>query len=63
MKIKEKWQIKATEEHVKYLFESNELIENGFNIDRDTIPFEEQTKFNEFRNLEKKINSDNLINK
>ena len=53
------------------MVESNELIKKDFNIDRDSIPLEEQKKFNELveersselRNLEKRINPDNLIYK
>ena len=54
------------------MVESNELIKKDFNVDRDCIPLEEQTKiFNElvderspkFWNLQKRINSDNLIYK
>ena len=36
-------QIKATEDHGK-LVESNELIYKDFNIDRDSIPPQEQKK-------------------
>ena len=43
-----KKQIKALEEHRKQLFESNELIKKGFNINRDRIPLEKEKKiFNE----------------
>ena len=54
------------------MVKSNELIENDYNIDRDSIPHEEQKKlYNElirertfeFFNLEKRINPDNLIHK
>ena len=50
--------------------ESIELVKIDFNIDRDSIPFDEQRKiFNElneersseFKNFEKIINPDNLI--
>ena len=63
-------QIKATEGHGKQLVESNELIKKNFNINKDSIPLEEQRNmFNElveersseFMNLEKRINPDNLI--
>ena len=37
-----KIQIKAIENHTKQLVESNELIKKDFNIDRDSIPREEQ---------------------
>ena len=52
------------------MVESNELIKNNFNINKDRIPLEEQRNmFNElveersseFMNLEKRINPDNLI--
>ena len=68
----DKKQIKEIEDHGNQLVESNELIKKDFNIDRDSIPLEEQKKiFNklveenssEFRNLEKIINPDNLIYK
>ena len=36
-----KKQIKTLEEHAKQLVESNELIKKDFNIDRDSIPFNE----------------------
>ena len=67
-----KKQIKAIEDHGKQLVESNELIKKDFNVDRGCIPLEQQTKiFNElvderspkFWNLQKRINSDNLIYK
>ena len=54
------------------MVESNELVKKDFNIDRDSIPFDEQRKiFNEllkersseFKDLEKRINLDNLIYK
>ena len=35
-------QIKELEEHGKQLIESNELIKNDFNIDRDGVPLKEQ---------------------
>ena len=38
---KGKKQIKAIEDHIKYSFESNQLIKNDFNIGRDSIPHEE----------------------
>ena len=65
-----KKQIRAIEDHGKQLVESNELIKKDFNIDRDSIPLDKQRKiFNElieersfgFKNLEKRINPDNLI--
>ena len=37
----DKKQIKAIEDHRKQLVESNELIKKDFNIDEDSIPFEE----------------------
>ena len=40
-----KKQIKAIEDHGKQLVESNELIKKDFNIDRDSIPHEEQKKY------------------
>ena len=74
MKIEDqgKKQIKATEDHEKQLVESNELIKKDFNIDRDSVPHEEQKKiFNElirersseFHNSEERINPNNLIYK
>ena len=60
----DKKQIKAIEDHRKQLVESNELIKNDFNIDRDSMALEEQKKvFNKlvdewsskFRNLEKQL--------
>ena len=39
---KKKQQMKALEEHEQKLVESNELVNNNFNIDRDSIPFDEQ---------------------
>ena len=54
------------------MVESNELVKKDFNIDRDSILFDEQRKiFNElvnersceFVNLEKRLNPDNLIYK
>ena len=51
-------QIKVIGDHGKQLAESNELIQKYFNIDRDSIPFDEQRKiFNELvgeRSLESK---------
>ena len=41
----DKKQIKTIEDHGKQLAESNELIYKGFNIDRDSVPFDEQKKF------------------
>ena len=38
-------QIKAMEDHGKKLVEPNELIKIDFNIDRDSIPHEEQKKY------------------
>ena len=51
--------------------ESNELIKKKINIDRDSIPYDEQKIFNklveeksyEFQNLKEKINPNNLIYK
>ena len=34
--------IKTIDNREKQIFESNELIKYDFNIDRDSIPFEEQ---------------------
>ena len=53
------------------MFESNELIKKGFNIDIGSITHEEQKIFNglikerfsEFHNLEKLINTNNLMYK
>ena len=54
----DKKQIKVIGDHGKQLAESNELIQKYFNIDRDSIPFDEQRKiFNELvgeRSLESK---------
>ena len=67
-----KKQTKALKEQVKQFVESNELVKKDFNINRDSIPFDEQRKiFNElteersseFKNLEKRIDPDNLIYK
>ena len=66
-----KKQIKTLEEHGKQLVESHELIKKYFNIDRDSTPFNEYKKINElvdketskFKDLGKRINSDNLIYK
>ena len=58
-----KKQIKAIENHGKQLLESNEFIKMDFNIDRDSIPLEEQNNNNNelaeerpsvFKNLDKK---------
>ena len=38
-------QIKAIEEHGKQLVESNELIKNGFHIDRDGAPLKNKKKY------------------
>ena len=67
-----KKEINAIEYHGKQLFESNKVIKNDFNIDRDSIPLDGQKNiyvFNEligersykFHDLEKKVNSNNLI--
>ena len=40
-----KKQIKAVEDHEKQLVESNKVIKRDFNIDRDSIPLEEQKKY------------------
>ena len=40
-----KKQIKAIEDHGKQLAESNELIKKDFNIDRNSIKFNEQKKY------------------
>ena len=53
------------------MFESNEFIKKGFNIEIGSIPHEEQKIFNglikervsEFHNLEKIINTNNLMYK
>ena len=67
-----KKEIKALKEHEKQLVESNRLVKNDFNTDRDSIPFDGQRKvFNglveekssEFQDLEKRINPDNWIYK
>ena len=58
------------EDHDKQLVESNELLKKDFDIDRDSIPYEEQKnifngvireKSSEFHNSEKRFNPDNLI--
>ena len=51
-----KKQIKAIEDHGKQLAEFNKLVKKNFNIDRDSIPLEEQKK--NLMNLLKK----NLLN-
>ena len=65
-----KMQTKALKEQAKQFVESNELAKKDFNINTDSIPFDEQKKiFNElieersseFKDLEKRINPDNLI--
>ena len=38
-------QIKAFEEHEKQLVESNELIKKDFNVEKNSIPLEEQKKY------------------
>ena len=58
-----KKQIKANEDHGTQLVESNELIKKNLNIDRNSIPHEEQKKYlmnlinrersSEINNLEK----------
>ena len=66
-----KKQIKAIEDHGIQLAEYNELIKKDFNIDRDSIPLEEQKRFNElaeetsyqFQNLKDKNSPNNLIYK
>ena len=67
-----KKQIKALEGHGKQLVESDELAKKDFNIDIDSIPFDKQRRiFNEiveersskFKDLENRINPDNLIYK
>ena len=40
-----KKQIKAIEDHGKQLLESNEIIKQDFNIDRDSVPLDEQKKY------------------
>ena len=47
-----KKQTKAIEDHGKQLFKSNELMKKNFNINRDSIPLEEQKK--DLMNLLKK---------
>ena len=42
---KEKQQIKAIEDHGRQLVESNEFIKKDLNIDRDSIPLEEQKRY------------------
>ena len=63
-----KKQRKAIEDHRKQLVESNELIKNDFNINRNSISLEEEEKYlivfveersSDFWNLEKRINCDN----
>ena len=44
-KAKIKKKTKAIEDHKKQLVQSNELIKNDFNIDRDSILFEEQKRY------------------
>ena len=46
-------QTKTIEDHGKQLAESNELTKNDFNIDRDSMPLNEQKKY--LMNLLKKI--------
>ena len=57
---------------MEQLVESNKLTKKDFNIDRDSIPLDEQREiFNElvreispeFKHLEKRINPDSLIYK
>ena len=56
----------------KTMAESNEILKNDFNIDRDSIPLEEwknifnelvEEKSYEYQNLKQKINPSNLIYK
>ena len=72
IEIQGKKQIKAIKDHGKLLVESDEPFKKDFNIDRDSVPFEEQNKifnelveetFSEFMNLEKTIYPGNLIYK
>ena len=62
-----KKEINAIEYHGKQLFESNKVIKNDFNIDRDSTPHDEQKIYMYLMNLlekgflEKKVNSNNLI--
>ena len=65
-----KKQIKAIGDHGKQMVESNTLVKENFNIDRDSIPLEEKKKLMNlllkkglltFGSYKKKINSDNLI--
>ena len=44
MKDQGEKQIKAVEDHGKQLVESNEIVKREFNIDRDSVPLEEQKK-------------------
>ena len=62
--------MKVTEDHVKELAGSNELIKKDFNIDRDSIPFDRQKeifnklveeKFYESQNSKENINPNNLV--
>ena len=39
-----KEKVRTIEDHGKQLVESNELIKNDFNIDRNSIPLDEQKK-------------------
>ena len=45
LNIKEIKQIKAIEDYWKHVAESDELTKKDFNIDRDSIPFEERKKY------------------
>ena len=72
IEIQGKKQIKAIKNHGKLLVESDEPFKKDFNINRDSVPFEEQNKifnelveetFSEFMSLEKTIYPGNLIYK
>ena len=65
-----KKQIKAVEDHEKQLVEPDELITKDFNIEivyylKNKKVFNElvEERSSEFKNLEKRINPDNLIYK
>ena len=65
-----KKQIKAVEDHKKQLVEPDELITKDFNIEivyylKNKKVFNElvEERSSEFKNLEKRINPDNLIYK
>ena len=65
-------QMKQLKYHRKQFVESNGIIKNGFDIDKDGVPLEQQNKIfielveeksYKFQNLKENINPNNLIYK